>query len=150
MSRLDVQFLDQGLHRVMFDAMPMPVFLVDKNVTILDYNAAAARLLGQKKDSILRKPSGEILHCVHSLESPQGCGHSSVCADCVVRKSVAAAYQGKRVVRQQTTMELFSGGTRRKVDLKVSTNPLQYQEQSFVLLVLEGLNDSVMQAQRPQ
>ena len=68
MSRLDVQFLDQGLHRVMFDAMPMPVFLVDKDVTILDYNAAAAKLLGDKKERILPKPTGDILHCIHAEE----------------------------------------------------------------------------------
>ena len=44
MNRLAVQFLDQGLHRVLFDAMPLPVFVVDKDVNVLECNAAAARL----------------------------------------------------------------------------------------------------------
>ena len=45
MGRLDVQFLDEGLHRVLFDAMPLPVFVVDNDINILEYNAAGARLL---------------------------------------------------------------------------------------------------------
>jgi len=32
MRQLAIQFLDQGFHRVLFDAMPMPVFVVDKDV----------------------------------------------------------------------------------------------------------------------
>ena len=40
MSRLAVQFLDQGLHRVLFDAMPLPVFVVDHDVNVLECNAA--------------------------------------------------------------------------------------------------------------
>ena len=53
MSRVPVQFLDQGFHRVLFDAMPMPVFVVDEDVCILEYNAAAARLLGKDKKLVL-------------------------------------------------------------------------------------------------
>ncbi len=40
MSRLAVEFLDHGLHRVLFDATPMLV--VDREVTVLEYKTAAA------------------------------------------------------------------------------------------------------------
>ena len=72
MRQLAVQFLDQGFHRLLFDAMPMPVFVVDKDVCIFDYNAAAARLLGKDKKLVIRRRGGEVLNCVHSMESPEG------------------------------------------------------------------------------
>jgi PAS domain-containing protein len=148
MSRLDVQFLDQGLHRVMFDAMPMPVFVVDRDVTILEFNSAAAQMLHSNKRKVLQRRAGEVLHCVHSDETPGGCGRSWFCSDCVVRNSVLAAWHGSKVVRQTTTLELHSRGRTRKVDVKISTNPFKFGEQSYVLLVLEGLNDKPLPAAR--
>ncbi len=141
MSRLAVDFLDQSFHRVLFDAMPMPVFVVDDDVTILEYNSAAAQLLGPDKKAHLTRRGGEVLCCVHAAESPEGCGHSAVCCDCVVRNAVRAASKGRRVTRKCTAMELVSGKKRTKVNVRVSTLPIAYQQHSFVLLILEGLND---------
>ncbi|MGA3284778.1 MAG: hypothetical protein ABSD57_10010 [Verrucomicrobiota bacterium] len=141
MSRLAVQFLDQGFHRVLFDAMPMPVFVVDKDVCIYDYNAAAARLLRKDKKLIIRRRGGEVLNCVHSMEGPKGCGSTLSCRDCVVRKSVRTAARGRRVTRQWAQMELVRKGRVAKVKLRVSCQPFTYGRSSFILLVLEGLND---------
>ncbi len=141
MKALPVQFLDQGLHRALFDAMPMPVFVVDRDVSLLEYNAAAAKLLGSNKRAVLKRKNGEVLHCIHSAEVPEGCGHSSACPDCVVRKSVRAASGGKSVVREWANMELVTGGKVSNIKVRVSTRPLTYQGQRMILLVLEGLND---------
>jgi PAS domain-containing protein len=141
MSRVDVQFLDRGFHRVLFDAMPMPVFVVDEDVSILDYNSAAAALLGLDKRTVLPRRSGEMLRCLHATETPEGCGHSSVCGNCVVRKSVRAAFKGDHVTREWARMELRTNGKRGKVDLRVSCQPFKYERHAYALLILEGLND---------
>jgi PAS domain-containing protein len=141
MSRVDVQFLDQGFHRVLFDAMPIPAFVVDKDMSILDYNAAAARLMGKNRRLVIRRPGGEVLHCVHFTKVPAGCGRAPTCSDCVVRKSVRAASRGHRVVRRTAEMELVRKGRPTKVNLRVSCQPFTYGKSSFILLILEGLND---------
>lgn len=139
MSSLPVQFLDQSLHRVMFDAVPIPMFVVDPDVSILEYNAAAAQWLGNDRTAILRKRGGEVLHCLHAGETPRGCGGSDSCPDCVVRNSVTSAARGVPVVRRPTQMELVRQGRPVPVDVQVTTNPFQYERHSFVLLMLEGL-----------
>ncbi len=141
MSQLAVQFLDQGFHRVLFDAMPMPVFVVDKDVCIYDYNTAAARLLRKDKKLVIRRRGGDVLNCVHSMEGPKGCGSTPACRDCVVRKSVRSAARGRRVVRRWAQMELIRNGRTARVKLRVSCQPFTYGRSSFILLVLEGLND---------
>lgn len=141
MRQLAVQFLDQGFHRVLFDAMPMPVFVVDKDVCIFDYNAAAGQLMGKDKSLVLRRRGGDVLNCVHSLEGPRGCGTSPACRDCAVRNSVRAAARGRRVVRRSAQMTLLRNGKAAKVNLRVSCQPFTYGRSSFILLVLEGLND---------
>jgi PAS domain-containing protein len=141
MNRIAVQFLDQGLHRVLFDAMPMPVFVVDGDVRILEYNAAAARLFGSDKPAVLNRRSGEVFHCLHAAETPEGCGHAPACRDCVVRESVRDASQGRRVTRRWAEMGLQLKGAPAKVSVRVSCQPFTYEKSPLVLLVLEGLND---------
>ncbi|MGO8838866.1 MAG: PAS domain-containing protein [Limisphaerales bacterium] len=141
MNRIAVQFLDQGLHRVLFDAMPMPVFVMDGEVSVLEYNVAAARLFGSDKSMVLNRRGGDVWHCLHAAETPEGCGHSPACQNCVVRESVRDAAQGRRVTRRWTEMELMLKGKPAKVGLRVSCQPFNYGKNSLVLLVLEGLND---------
>jgi PAS domain-containing protein len=141
MNRIAVQFLDQGLHRVLFDAMPMPVLVVDREVSVLEYNLAAARLLGEEKQKILDRRSGEVLHCLHASETSKGCGYAPACKNCVVRESVRTAVAGQRVTRRWTEMDLLFKGTPTKVKVRVSAQPVTYEKSSLVLLLLEGLND---------
>jgi PAS domain-containing protein len=140
MNRLPIEFLEQGFHRVLFDAMPLPVFVVDDDVCIFDYNAAAARLMGKGKRFILRHRGGEVLNCIHAAETPGGCGRAPACRDCVVRKSVRTAARGRRVIRQRAQMELVRKGKTTLLDLQVSCQPFTYGQSSFILLVLEGLD----------
>jgi PAS domain-containing protein len=141
MNRIAVQFLDQGLHRVLFDAMPLPVFVVDKDLSVLEYNTAAAWLFGSDKPAVLDRRSGEVWHCLHATETEAGCGHAAACKNCVVRESVRAAAEGRRVTRRWTEMELMLKGTPSKVSLRVSCQPFTYEKNSLVLLVLEGMGD---------
>ena len=126
---------------MLFDAMPMPVFVVDKDVCIFDYNTAAARLLGKNKKLVIRRRGGDMLNCVHSMEGLKGCGSAPACRDCVVLKSVRTAARGRRVTRQWAPMELLHKGRTARVKLRVSCQPFTYGRSSFILLVLEGLND---------
>ena len=141
MNRLAVQFLDQGLHRVLFDAMPLPVFVVDKDVNVLECNAAAARLFKPGQQTGRQRKAGDVLHCLHTMESRKGCGGATACSDCGLRAAVRAASRGQSVTRQRAEMELIRQGRPVKVALRVSCQPFTYDRSAFVLLVLEGLND---------
>jgi PAS domain-containing protein len=146
MSRLVVEFLDQGFHRMLFDAMPMPVFVVDEDVTILEYNTAASKLLNKGRQEWKGRRSGHVLHCVHSDDVSEGCGHGPACLDCVLRDSVRAASRGQRVSRKLTPMELVVKGKPIHLDLRVTCHPFKYDHHAFILLILEGFNDSLNSA----
>ena len=124
---------------MLFDAMPMPVFVVDEDVRILECNAAAVRLFGPDKQAIIKRRGGEALHCVHAKEVPEGCGRAPACPDCPVRKAVQAASRGRRVTRQNAQMELVAGSKTIKVELQISCSAFTYERFKFILLVLEGL-----------
>ena len=85
--------------------------------------------------------AGDVLHCLHATESPEGCGGAPACSDCGLRAAVRAASRGQSVTRQWAEMELIRQGKPVTVELRVSCQPFTYDRSAFVLLVLEGLND---------
>ena len=132
-----------GYFRILFDAVPSPVLIVDDDVRILDYNSAGAGLLGQDHRLLYMKRGGDALRCVHSFESPEGCGRSADCGGCVIRNSVSEALRDGKVCRRRSMMQLVDNQakTRKDVMLLVTASPLRYEEKNLVLLVLDDVSE---------
>jgi PAS domain-containing protein len=127
------------LLRQLLDAIPSYVFLVDRDVTILDYNAAAGAFLGVGRRSILRHRGGDVFHCLHSRDVTAGCGRGPFCRKCLVRGAVNEAFGGQKCVRRQVRMELWSGRRVRHLDILLTASPFNYQGHERVVLILEDI-----------
>ncbi|MBF0560054.1 MAG: sigma-54-dependent Fis family transcriptional regulator, partial [Nitrospirae bacterium] len=79
---------DDDFIRKLFDAIPSILLLTDDDVRVLGLNVAASQLLGAGIDDIYNQRGGDVLHCIHAGESPDGCGHAEDCKECVIRNSV--------------------------------------------------------------
>ena len=123
------------------DAIPSPILVVDDDVRIIGYNQAASELLAQNPELVILRRTGEVLHCVHSTESPKGCGRADFCGTCPVRNSVKESLSGHRVVRKRARMELDSQGEKVQIYLLVTTAPFTYKDQALVLLILEDISE---------
>src|SRR5271157_1363975 len=110
---------DTNILRSIFNALPSMVFIVDEDVQIYEYNEAAANLLRSERNTILKHRAGDILHCIHSTDTPEGCGRASFCENCIIRNSVREAYKGKHIVRRRIRMELIS---KKKYDRNLRSN----------------------------
>ena len=63
---------DDTLLRVVLDAMPSAVFIVDEDVRIIDANRAAYGLMNTAPSSAEKPPrAGAALHCLHAAEHPE-------------------------------------------------------------------------------
>jgi len=129
--------------KVVFDALPSIVFVVDQDVRIQEYNTAASDLLMADRMIVIRQRAGDILYCAHSRETPEGCGRASSCKNCVIRNSVNEAFHGNRVVRRRTRIELIRNGNTIEVSALVSASPIVFQNRSFVLLVIEDIDEDI-------
>ncbi|MCX6997849.1 MAG: PAS domain-containing protein [Kiritimatiellaeota bacterium] len=130
------------LYTALLDAMPNPVFIVDDDVRIQDANQAARPLLGVAPDMVLRRRSGEALHCIHA-ETAGGCGRAAACTLCVVRNSVKEAFAGQRVVRRMHRMLRQHGGQTDEVFLLVTAAPWAFEGRRLALLIFEDINELV-------
>lgn len=133
------QMSNEVLLRQLLDAIPSYVFLVDKDVTILDYNTAAGAFLGIGRRLILRHRGGDVFHCLHSRDVTAGCGHGPSCKRCLVRGAVNEAFAGKKTVRRHVRMELSSGRTVKHLHVLLTASPFDYQGHERVVLILEDI-----------
>lgn len=123
------------------DAIPSPIFVVDHDVQIIAYNLAASQMVHQDPELVIRRRAGEILHCLHSTETPGGCGRAAACQGCLVRNSVNEAVRGQRVVRKRARMELVVEGRTAPIYLLVTAAPFLHQNRPLVMLILEDISE---------
>jgi hypothetical protein len=124
-----------------FDAIPSLTFVVDDDVRIVHLNSTALTTLGAERTQILLKRSGEILHCIHATETPEGCGHAGACKDCIIRNAVRQSVRGGMVYREAAGMELQKNGKVSEAFFLVTTAPFQYNNTPYVLLTLEDITE---------
>jgi hypothetical protein len=127
--------------RAVLDANPNFMFVVDEDVRIIEFNRAAGQFLSAGRDQVLRQRGGDVLHCLHSTESPEGCGHAPYCQTCVVRNSVKEAFRGQEVIRRKTRLELLSNGAKKEVFALITASPFHYEEKQLALLVIEDISE---------
>ena len=125
----------------LFDSVPSFLFVVDSDVRVFHFNAAARSLLGPERESVLMKRAGEALHCIHSRDVPEGCGRGPHCRACVVRNSVNRAFNGERVLREIARVVLFLNGQTAEVHLLITTSLMEYEGNRFALLIMEDVSE---------
>ncbi len=123
------------------DAIPAAIFMVDREVKVLGVNQEAMRMLSQDPEAVIRRPAGEVLHCIHATETPGGCGASESCQHCLVRAAVNKSFRTNAVVRQKTQMELVREAAVNPVSLLITAAPIEFQKKKFVLLILENIGE---------
>ena len=125
--------------QAVLDAMPSFVMVVDDDVRVIAYNAAAATILTPEHQDVLRHRGGEVMHCLHATDVPAGCGRGPHCPNCVIRNSVNDAVAGKASVRRRAHLELHYAGQLHDLYALISATPFSYEGTQLVLLVIEDI-----------
>ena len=129
-------------HVTVFEAIPSPVFVVDREFSIIDFNAAAAKLPDPIVFTALRPRGGEALRCVNAEAA--GCGNSPACRECGIRNTMKEALVGGYVCRRAVRMRLRRDGKNvEEVDFLVTAAPFRDGSEPLVLLILEDLDEIV-------
>jgi PAS domain-containing protein len=124
--------------RAIFDGIPMPMFIVDEDVRIHDFNTAAEEFLGPQSATALHEVCGDVFHCVNAAD--HGCGNAEPCHACIIRNSVKKAASGEIIQRKMHVAKMRTLTRTFTQELLISANLLPYTEAPRVLLVLEDLS----------
>ncbi|MBA4373736.1 MAG: hypothetical protein C0402_12865 [Thermodesulfovibrio sp.] len=129
--------------RAVFDAIPSMLLIVDADVRILHLNAAASIGLGLDLKMVRKKRGGEVLHCIHAHEVPEGCGKAPACTDCLIRSSVGQAMRGNKTYRKRTRMQLLNDGIKTDLHILLTASPFEYEGARYVLMAVEDVSDLI-------
>jgi hypothetical protein len=130
-----------GFLKTIFDAFPSLLFVVDEDVRIYHLNSSAASGLGLNITDTFMQRTGDAIHCIHSTETHEGCGHAPKCKNCVVRNSVNKIFDGEKIIRTKEKMTLVHNGETREVNLQVTAAPFEYNDRQYALLILDDITE---------
>lgn len=123
----------------LLNAIPVPIFIVDEDVRILDSNAAAEKAFGLSRDAIRSRRGGEALGCLRS--QAEGCGKSLACKSCVIRNSVSKCLDAASTTQRRMKFEIRTEAKKAELELLISTSPLPEAGTNAVLLIIEDITE---------
>ena len=123
------------------DAIPTPIYIVDDDLRILDFNIAGMDFLPSEPELIIKNRCGDLFQCRHSQAKEGGCGKSKECKNCVIRNSVKGSYMGKSVLRKKTKMGVIQNNKAQEIYILVTTSPFNYRGKLIVILTLEDISE---------
>lgn len=138
MRPASVELLHQALN-----AVPHPMLVVDDDIRLLWANRAALDFLAADRDDILLRRGGELLHCIHALSQPEGCGHGKECGACPIRGGVREAAQGGGTLRRQICLRQGNGpgGENGESHLLLTVQPFRTDGSAVALIILEDIRE---------
>ena len=133
--------LDQAdLFRKILDAMPNAVMVLSEKRQIIAANQALLRLLEVEESEIRGRRPGEILHCVHAEEGPDGCGTSAHCRMCGAVNTILGCLSSSSQTSGECRLRMKSlSGYTVAQDLRVTASPFPVGSADALLVVLEDI-----------
>jgi transcriptional regulator of aromatic amino acid metabolism len=123
------------------NAIPVPIFIVDEDVRIMDSNAAAERAFGLSRDAIRSRRGGEVLSCLHSQDVPEGCGRGPACKSCVIRNSVSNCLGAVTTTQRRMKFQIRTEAKKTDLELLISASRLPEAGTDAVLLTIEDITE---------
>ena len=125
-----------------FEDAPFILLLLDEERRVRKMNGMACSFTGVAAADMLGRRSGEILHCLHALDTSEGCGFSPNCRECVFRRTVQDTFEtGKRHHQVEASLTLCVQGKDQTVQFLISTTKVMVADQEMVLLSLQDISE---------
>ena len=126
---------------MLFDTIPIPVFVVDKDRKIVKANQAALSSAIDPQEPVGKRP-GEVLGCIHALDNPRGCGFAVACEQCGVRKQVIDTLSTGRSHRKKRHLVIVNDhGATTEYPLLASTALFNRGEERQCIIVVEEISE---------
>jgi DNA-binding NarL/FixJ family response regulator len=124
------------------DAAPVGMLLLDADTTVVHANGALAALVLKDPHQVIGGRGGGAIDCLHSLEDPRGCGFSTICPHCPLRKGLEGVLQtgkGMAGLEMQMTLTRADGPVSRW--LLIKAEPVVLDDQRHVVVAITDVTE---------
>ncbi|RXQ94509.1 PAS domain-containing sensor histidine kinase [Ancylomarina salipaludis] len=125
-----------------FSAVPMGILLLDRDTAIVHANQAIYSMIFRDPTEVIGLWAGGGLGCIHSLETPKGCGFSSSCPTCPFRQGIEQIIsENKQIHGAELNLTLVINGKPDDRCLSVSAEPLDIDGHPHVIVTIDDITD---------
>lgn len=127
---------------VILENLQSMVFVVNKDMEILDYNSALKNHVQKDDKDILNKRCGNVLGCMYAVEQNQLCGLTTECDKCVLNKAIIETSLGRAPIdRQMLSRFFYFKGKKRQNHYIYSTRYIEFENKKLILIVLDDVTE---------
>lgn len=126
--------------KVLFDAVPISVFIIDQAGDVAMVNKMGQKLLRVADGATYPQSGGLLFHCIHSTE-PGGCGSTVHCHDCIIRNTARTALAEEGVIRNKGYYDVWNGTDIVRMTLLITAAPLLSGGKHFVAVIAEDVSN---------
>jgi hypothetical protein len=119
-----------------FDALPLPAFVVDHDFNVIDFNFAGSKLLDRIPFAVLRLRGDEQQQCVHSTEGADGLA-TAACQECLVKNFVRDVFGEAKSGRKTGRLRLAEDGNAAEVDFLITVASVSDEAEPLAVLILD-------------
>ncbi len=131
-------FTHPSLHP-MLDAMLEMVLVLNDQRRVVYANRAFVDSIGADgKEELLGRRVGELLDCVHALESPEGCGGAEACITCGANLANLKALRGRSDRRECRILRCRDFDA---LDLLVNVTPIQVEGRNMLFCAFTDISE---------
>jgi len=124
-----------------FDVLPLPAFVVDRDFNVIDFNLAGARLLDRIPFAVLRLRGGDPRHCIHTIEAGEGTA-TQACQECIVKNFVRDVFDEAKSFRKTAQIRVArEGEAAAEMNFLITVVPIPDESEPLALLVLDDLEE---------
>jgi PAS fold len=128
-------------YQTILNAIPIPAFVVDEDVAILDLNRSATHFCGQDREAVYRLRGGDVLRCLHANDVPEGCGRGPLCKNCVIRNSVRKCLETQAVSRKVMNLQILHEQATKEIQVLITASPMLSGGENLALVMVEDITD---------
>jgi len=126
-----------------YEIIPLPIFIVNKNVEIVHCNKSALMLMQCNFDEFKTLPDfrgGAALHCINSSNDHGCCGKSDECKTCILRNSIIDSFKSINTFQKKLIINIYHDSKLKNVTALITTINL---DMHFSLLLIENITELV-------
>lgn len=125
----------------LLDSLPYISALLDENRDIVYANEVFHNFLETKTIfSIINNPPGNVLECVHQLQSKKPCGHGPACGMCGMHIAIDESIQTKGKVTKECRISRQVNGREVAVDYQVTASTLLINGVFYTMLTMKDIS----------
>jgi PAS domain S-box-containing protein len=127
--------------RAVLDHSPAVQLLVSRDGIVQYVNRAGAEYFAEPAGEIIGRRAGDLIDCLYTFETPEGCPAGETCAQCPLRRALLETLTlGSEHRRIEIRRPMHLRGHGRNVTLQVSTALIHIAAVPMVLLSIEDLS----------